>query len=625
MPLPLAGNVTFQVDMAQQIQLGVFNPNTMTVEIIGQVNGWADGAGVLTNDPTILRTNQFNLVTSNVYVGTFPNAGANGSPGEVCEFKYRITGGLYESVGPLNGIAQNNENRFVFVSANPTLDANGAQLAWKFTTSNLGFETTASGPAGINRTVVLPATSGSSLVLPVEWFSDAGSPVAYNCVFQVNMQEQIALGNFNPGTQTVEVQGDFEGWTTGDTLIQEGSSTIYTNTFFIAGSPGQVNEFLYFIQPTGAAESIGLPDGVLNGLGFNRFVFVEPNQTLPVVYFSDQVVAPTVTNNVAFSVDMTAQVFTGAFTNNTVTLRGQFNGWSTTSLPCTNNPSASNTNIYSCVVSNLVSPAGSKEDFKWGFNPNSANNSYENNPSHTYAGPPSVYIDGNNRAFKMPDINNSTVTLPTVYYNDLSPSSVLPAPPLTNFVTFSVNMTNAVGTDAHVFNPSTDSVYLNGLDTTNSLGIYSFDAWTNNPTGNPLGNFLMQNNPLGSEIYTITVPIPAGYPVMVSYKYAINGNDDEAGFATNHVRYIRFTGSYALPQDTFGSMIQEQSFGNLAIGPKSGANVPITWLGRPGVQLQVTTNLTTGSWSNVSGSNAQNATNYPASSGASYFRLINPF
>ncbi|HLZ54028.1 MAG TPA: hypothetical protein VKS19_06070, partial [Verrucomicrobiae bacterium] len=81
----VAGNCTFQVDMAQQIQLGVFNPNTMTVEAIGQFVGWADSAAILTNDPTILRTNQFNLVTSNVYVGTFPNAGAAGSPGSVGE------------------------------------------------------------------------------------------------------------------------------------------------------------------------------------------------------------------------------------------------------------------------------------------------------------------------------------------------------------------------------------------------------------------------------------------------------------------------------------------------------------------------------------------------------------
>ena len=135
----------------------------------------------------------------------------------------------------------------------------------------------------------------------------------------------------------------------------------------------------------------------------------------------------------------------------------------------------------------------------------------------------------------------------------------------------------------------------------------------------------MVNNPLGSEIYTLQLPIPAGYPVMVTYKYSINGNDDEAGFATNHVRYIRSTGTYAMPLDKFGSAIQEPSFGNLAIGAKSGSNVPITWLGRPGVHLQTKTNLTAGAWVDLSGTDAQSATNYPVGSGASYFRLINPF
>ena len=80
-----------------------------------------------------------------------------------------------------------------------------------------------------------------------------------------------------------------------------------------------------------------------------------------------------------------------------------------------------------------------------------------------------------------------------------------------------------------------------------------------------------------------------------------------------------------MPTDIFGSMQTEQSFGNLAIGSRSGNNVPITWLGRPGVHLQVKTNLTTGAWTDLPSTDAQNATNYPVGPGASYFRLINPF
>jgi hypothetical protein len=294
----------------------------------------------------------------------------------------------------------------------------------------------------------------------------------------------------------------------------------------------------------------------------------------------------------------------------------------------TNNPSASNTNIY-YFSTNMIAPAGAVVTaYKYGFNPNTVNNSYENNPNHTYAGPPVVFPTGGNRAFAMPDVNNSQVILPTVYYSDVSTYSVLPAPPATNYVTFSVNMTNAVGTDSHVFNPASDYVYLNGVVLTN--GTYGFAPWTNQPSGplvsNLISSYVMQNNPVGSEIYTITVPIPAGYPVQLSYLYSINGNVNEPpGGGINHTNYIRSTGNYALPLDKFGTMVSVPSFGNLAIGSKSGGNVPITWLGRPGVFLQSKANLTTGAWLQLTNTSGQSATNYPVGAGASYFRLINPF
>ena len=223
--------VTFQVDMTAQVQGATFVPATDTVYARGSFNGWPGTGGlVLTNNPAAANTN--------LYTGTYDD----------------------------------------------TVDTNGTQLDYKFATATLGYETTANGP-GDNRATLLPVTSGSSLVLPVAWFSDAGSPVAYNCIFQVNMQQEIALGNFNAVADTVEVQGDFQGWQSGYTLVQKGSTTVYTNAYLIAGSPGQVNEFKYVIQPTDFYES----PSALNGVGgnLNRFVYVVDSQTLQVVYFSD--------------------------------------------------------------------------------------------------------------------------------------------------------------------------------------------------------------------------------------------------------------------------------------------------------------------------------------------------
>ncbi len=597
--------ITFQCDMTYQVQNSQFTNGVTAVYARGTFNNF--GAAPFTNSPGFLLTNDpASLVNTNLFMGTYDD----------------------------------------------TNDTNGAQMQYKFYAVGSSipggpYETTAT--YNDNRVTLLPAGGGQqSLVLPVQFFSDQGLNVTpsqftvANVWFQVDMSQQIALGTFNPSTQTVEVDGSLgsgnnfgfgQGTTPSGNTLTNDPTILRTNQFglvtsnvyvgflanLIAGSPGQNAQFKYRIQPSALYESPNNLNGDAQN-SHNRFFFLTSDTTNPLVFFSDQPYAPIGTNRITFSVDMSAQAWSGQMSNQQVRLSGTFNNYDLTGLnTCTNNPNSSNTNIYYATVT-ITNGVGATTEFKFGY----VNGAWENNPTHTYAGNPSVIGGNQNREFTMPNVNGANLTLPTVYFDDLSTYSVLPAPPPTNFVTFSVSMTNAVGSDLHVFNPNTDSVYLNGVDVTTTLGTYRFDPWTNNPAGNPLGNFLMANNPVGSEIYTITVAIPAGYPVALSYQYSINGNQDEAS-GTNHVRYIRSTGNSVLPLDIFGSMVQEQSFGNLAVGPKSGGNVPITWLGRPGVHLQVKTNLTAGAWTDLPSTDAQNATNYPVGPGASYFRLINPF
>ncbi len=86
--------------MAQQIKLGTFDTNTSVVYPKGTWNGWGV-ATAMTNDPAILRTNQFGLVTSNVYVYTYS---VTRSPGETMDYKFYIdTGARYESPAPGTG------------------------------------------------------------------------------------------------------------------------------------------------------------------------------------------------------------------------------------------------------------------------------------------------------------------------------------------------------------------------------------------------------------------------------------------------------------------------------------------------------------------------------------------
>jgi hypothetical protein len=599
--------ITFQCDMTYQVQNGFFT------------NG-----------------------VSSLYVRTFTASGA-------ATYTNINSTGLPLTNNPVGGDLNIYTGTF-----DDTWDTNGAQMQYKFYSPGIaagapaanGYETTAT--YNDNRVTLLPAGSGQqSLTLPMQFFGDQGpncpSPqiTIGNPWFQVDMSQAIAVGNFNPATQTVEVDGSLgsgnnfgfgQGTTPSGNTLTNDPTILRTNQFGlvtsnvyvgnlaspIAASPGQNAQFKYRIQPSALYESPNSLNGDAQN-SHNRFFFLTANTTNPIVFFSDQPFAPVATNTITFAVDMTVQNELGLLTNQ-VRLSGDFNNWDTTGVnTCTNNPNAANTNIFYATI-HLTNGYGAPTQFKFGY----VNGDYEVNPNHNYPGNPSVGIILPNREFFMPSVNGTNVVLPTVYFNDRSTYQVLPAPPLTNFVTFSVSMTNAVGTDSHVFNPGVDSVYLNGVDVTNSPGNYSFDPWTNNPTGNPLGNFLMTNNPVGSQIYTITIPIPAGYPVALSYQYSINGNQDEAN-GINHTRYIRSIGNYVLPLDVFGNMVQEQSFGNLVIGPKSGGSVPITWLGRPGVFLQTNSSLATGTWTNLPNTGGQNATNYPVGPGRSFFRLINPF
>jgi hypothetical protein len=148
--------------------------------------------------------------------------------------------------------------------------------------------------------------------------------------------------------------------------------------------------------------------------------------------------------------------------------------------------------------------------------------------------------------------------------------------------------------------------------------------------------YALTNGTSGDWVYSQTVLIPKGKPVQLTYKYGIdNGQgtsrDNEAPDGSDRVRYIRQTGSYTLPQDTFGTQTVEASFGNLAIGAASAGHALVSWTGRPGVYLQTTPKLIGGTnWVTHSETAAYGSpsgiysTNYPTSASPTFFRLVKP-
>jgi hypothetical protein len=562
-------NVTFQVDMTEQVALGNFNPaNGDTVYAAGTFQATAWTGFLLTNNPTAANTN--------IYTGTYPDQNAAGTAEQ---YKYS-----YTSVA-------NNTNLLETVA---TI---------------------------INRSFTLQ--SGGQL-LPLEYFSNLPanpSATTNSIVFQIDMGPQIYLGNFNAANgDQIEVFGSFEStpWSAGFILTNNPTSTqsnIYSGTFTDGNYPGTQYQYKYVLVSGGTTDSYETTP--------NRNLVTPTNfVALPLAYFNNA--SNVYATPITFQVDMTAPIAAGNLNlgnGDTVSAAGTFqsglsaNQWKPGVFVLTNNPTAANTNIFTGTFLD-PNPPGTAEQFKFTINPGGSGTS-------------ATYESVGNRNFQL---GSTAQVLPLVFWNNQDPANVLLAP---TTITFTVNMTNVVDDFGYPFVPASDAVVVNGN--------FMNPTWPNFWTDALLGGFdytanLLQND--GTDLlYTGTFTVPAGNSLQVQYKYGIIHNytgssntnaDNEAGYGLNHTRYIRATGTYNFPVDIFGlqqtnlAAATEPSFGNLAIGAPSGGQLPISWLGRPGVYLQYTTNLISGPWLQMPATGGASSTSWPQTNQAVFFRLVNP-
>jgi hypothetical protein len=538
--------------------------------------------------------------------------------------------GTYNGWGTGTPLVQEGSSTIFTNTVADSGDAVGGVLGYKFVANG----TYESLPTGQNRPARMPSIAGASLVLPTPFFNDAGAPVTNDVTFQVDMSQQINIGAFTNGEGIVEVRGLFNGWTGGanvlalDPLILVTNkyglvtSDVYTGTVAVVASPNAAMAFKFvFDPPTNDYEGVTSinADG-----GGNRF-FDNYTQVLPLVYFSDQPFAPTA--QVTFNVDMTVVALTDTnFNPASVTLNGDLTGWGGVAM--TNNPTAANTNIYSVV---FTIGQGSPVNWQYRYTELSGGNTVYDHFNGANGGQ-------GNRYYLVPDV---TVTnLPPVFFNDAALDDYITQP---TPVSFSVDMTGAVGTDAHAFDPTADGLYINGQ-------FANWYAWAGgiNPASAPAGFQMMQVG--SSMIFTNTVIIPAGTPLGFAYKYGMDPNnqnlgplDDEAASGSNHYRVVRATAfnPYPMPQDKFGYQYSEPLFssvgttnGELSIGALAGGKTPISWLGRPGARLQTTTNVLSANWQTIAATDGTNwtvgynstngfvsTTNWPAAN-STFFRLI---
>jgi hypothetical protein len=529
-----------------------------------------------------------------------------------------------------------------------------------------------------NRMAYLPPGNNASLVLPTPYFNDIGPAASAHVKFEVDMTEEIAVGNFHPRSgDTVVVAGSFNGWspTAGSQWVLTNDpgilvtnnnitpplieSNVYTVTATVTANalrplaaPNCAQEFKFVEMPEYSWDSPNYPHKDPDS--GNRF-FTEFDQTLPMVTFNDAAITPLAT--VTLNVDMSTMAkYDPNFEPNTISAWGSFNGW-TGPVTMTNNPAAPNTNLYSGTV---IMAEATPFILQYRYT-----NSIINGWVYDYAvdgGPDWVNNNNYRRILTMPLTPSNMVTnLPTVYFLDLAPDDVLSA---ATPVTFSVDMNGAVGSDGHVFT-SGDNVYINGSffggTTTPGFPSPSYYAWSGGspPVSAPYGTAYEMMQQGSSTIYTNTVLVPVGTPIALNYRYGIDPGGilggpvtNEAPAVTPHFRVIRSAGlsPYVMPTDTFttNQAYEEPLFnnitiqvagntagGDLSVGKAVAGTVPVTWLGRPGAQLQTAASLA-GPWTNhpetdgtnwTAGSSSANGlvsqTNWP-SAGTTFFRLVKP-
>jgi hypothetical protein len=456
--------------------------------------------------------------------------------------------------------------------------------------------------SGNNRTFTLAA---SDQTLPPRYFNDVwGGGPEVAVTFQVDMSVQITKGAFNPANDLVQARGSFQSpnqWSGEPTAfyLTNNGANVYTNTYGISNTPPNSPFYYKFFMAT---------NGVDTGNGYegrdNRaFVMPSSAATIPTAYFNDEL---PLTNLVTFQVDMEYVPNRTAITN--VEARGSFqvpSAW-TGGFSLTNDPGAANPYLYTGTYNDARLP-GTVEYYKFIYqNTNNADVHWENDP---------------NRSFTL--VANAQ-TLPVVLFNNVSTNDFLAQDTL---VTFTVSMTNAQSypgyTPLIVFDQSM-GVAING----------DWIPWWNWAAAPPTP-YVLTNGTSGDLLYSQTLLMPKGTSLQLTYKFGIddgaNNLDNENGFATNHIRFVRSLGSYTMPLDTFGTPVTEPEIGALTVGTPSGGLIPVSWLGVPTAYLQTSTDVgNPGAWVNHPETAAYGSpsgiysTNYPMNSGPIFFRVIKP-
>lgn len=352
--------------------------------------------------------------------------------------------------------------------------------------------------------------------------------------FNVNMRVKILKGDFVPSSDLLVIRGNFNGWSgLDDQLSDPDGDSIYsiTKTFNV----GDNLEFKFVIHRSGT-------DFWEDAIPNRTYTVQAGTNVYDGGYFNgDSIYVPRVPIQFTFSCNMELERLSGRFdpATDTVSVNGTFNGWASKSWILTPNPL--NPDLYEGTWT-INAGVGESIEFKFWYTPNN----WESRPNRVYT-------------FTQDDINAGSVFYSGAF-NDASLATVLNQPAT---IKFTVNTNGAVSIINGQPFPVVNTVHIAGSalplqwpsggwpNSDSTVMIRLYDDGTN-------GDLVA-----GDKIFSRDITFPQYTVLRVEYKYSINfgdaannggGNDNEAGFAQNHVLNMTRFMTGATTVDTFGRM-----------------------------------------------------------------------
>lgn len=374
----------------------------------------------------------------------------------------------------------------------------------------------------------------------------AGMGFAQNEVtFNVNMSVQAIMGNFNPATDTVVVRGgtaplEWSGYA--NLLTDTEGDSIYSVTLDFGDSTGTV-EYKYVMKPAGG-------DDVWESVDNRTFDLTGSPQTLDTVYFSDQAGVP-VEGTVIWQVDMRVQEAVGNFIPGTdhITLRGE-----PAPLDWAENPDLDmepwDTMYTKSVTFNM--PRHSSINYK--YNLVLAADWDDGEP---YDG---TWEAGDNRVVDYDPDESGYQVIPLRYFNDVGPEDIIMQDVTAMFRVDLRPVFYAIADHGYWYaEGALDTVY--SVDSMYIAGSVPPLVWVWDQPTYPEDLMMFDDGAYpdetaGDTIYTADILFPMGTQKIIEHKYGVNGLDNEAGFAQNHLVTISDTGSvYWVPVEEFGTIV----------------------------------------------------------------------